>query len=69
MAKAPTLLEQIESFLDRNGMPPTRFGTEATNDRHLVFRLRAGRDIRLSTVMRVIRFMEDYEKKVSRRVA
>ena len=55
------LLAEIQGFLDRTGIPETSFGKIVVNDGHLVGQLRAGRDLRLSTVERVRQFIADYE--------
>lgn len=48
------LLTEIERYLRRSGMSPTRFGREAASDPRLVFDLRRGRDVgaRLATRLR-----------------
>ena len=61
------LLEEIEEFLKRTKIPPTRFGVEATGDRHLVSRLRAGRGVLLRTVHRIRQYMGESDS--DRRVA
>lgn len=55
------LLAEIEAFLVRHNMRPTRFGLKAMNDGKFVFMLREGVDIRLSSVDRVRKFMADWE--------
>lgn len=51
------LLSEVEAFLARSGMPPTAFGELLMNDRHLVRRLRSGRDVTLSTADRIRQFI------------
>jgi hypothetical protein len=53
------LLRQVERFLRRFDIPPTRFGSAAVNDPRFVFDLRRGREPRARTVARV----EDYLKR------
>lgn len=52
-------LADVETFLERHAMDPTRFGVEALKDPRFVFDLRAGRAPRLSTVDRVRRYMAE----------
>ncbi|WP_143005035.1 hypothetical protein [Novosphingobium aromaticivorans] len=55
-----TLLDDIEQFLERHALSATALGQQALGDRHFVRQLRAGRDVRMSTVERVRRFMDEY---------
>jgi hypothetical protein len=55
-----TLLYDIDVFMSVHGMKPTMFGVLAVNDGHLVRDLRAGTDIRASTIDRVRAFMAAY---------
>lgn len=59
------LMERIDAFLLRHGMSPYAFGEKAIGDKHLVNQLRAGRDLRMSTVQRIERFMEAHEAEAS----
>lgn len=52
------LLTQIEAFLRRTGMPPTRFGREAVRDPRLVHDLRRGRTVGDRILHRVTRYIE-----------
>jgi hypothetical protein len=54
------LLKAIEAFCRDNGISETRFGELALNDKPFVSQLRAGRDVRMSTVDRVCDFMARY---------
>lgn len=54
------LLSDIERFCRQHGMSERRFGTEVMNDGKLVAQLRAGRDIRVSTVARIREWMAAY---------
>lgn len=52
-------LAEIESFLNRTGMAPSRFGQEAMNDRAFVFDLRhEHRNVGLNMVDRCRAFMD-----------
>jgi hypothetical protein len=55
------LIRELDSFLDRYGIADSTFGIRATNDSHLLERVRAGKPIRRSTVLRVRKFMQRYE--------
>ena len=52
------LLREVEKFLRRSDVPPTRFGREAVGDPRFVFDLRNGRDPRPVTVARVLAYLE-----------
>lgn len=52
------LLREVEKFLRRSNVPPTRFGREAMGDPRFVFDLRNGRDPRPGTVERVRAYLE-----------
>lgn len=54
------LLNQIEAFRAKHGLSDWQFGELAINDKHFVRQLRAGRDVRMSTVKRVQSFMASY---------
>lgn len=60
-----TLMERIEAFIERHGMTTYAFGEKAIGDKHLVRQLRAGRDLRMSTVDRIERYMVDVEAQAS----
>ena len=47
------LLPQVERYIRRSGMPPSRFGREAVNDPRFVHDLRLGREPRPKTAARV----------------
>lgn len=55
-----TLLTDIEAFLERHAMPPTRFGDEGMDDRHFVRQLRLGRRVWPETEQKARKFMADY---------
>jgi len=51
------LLQRIETYLRVTRTPPARFGREALGDSRFVFDLRGGREPRLSTERRILRFL------------
>jgi phosphopantothenoylcysteine decarboxylase/phosphopantothenate--cysteine ligase len=53
MVSEQTLLEEIEAFLARSKLTPTKFGLAAVNDGHLVANLRRGHSVTLRTADRV----------------
>lgn len=55
---AETFRAEIEAFLARSKMAPSKFGKEAVNDRSFVRDLRAGRAPNLRIVDRVHAFMK-----------
>lgn len=61
MTALDQLRTDIERFLTRTGMSPSRFGICAMNDAKFVSRLRDGSSVRLDTADRVRRFMAEYE--------
>lgn len=52
------LLREIENFLRRSEVAPTRFGREVVGDPRFVFDLRNGRDPRPQTIARVLAWLE-----------
>jgi hypothetical protein len=52
------LLREVEKFLRRSDIAPTRFGREAVGDPRFVFDLRNGRDPRPRTIERVLAYLE-----------
>jgi hypothetical protein len=58
------LLAIVEQFLeDYPEMTQCRLGAEAVRDRSLVRNLRTGKDITLSRVTKLLRYMEDYSDR------
>jgi hypothetical protein len=51
------LLAELDAFMVRHGLADSTFSLRVTGDSHLVARIRAGRPLRRSTVLRVRRFM------------
>jgi hypothetical protein len=58
MQSTPSLIEDIERFLERNNLSATRFGVLAAGDTKFVKTLREGRTPRASTVERVREWMQ-----------
>lgn len=58
------LLRRIEKFLERTGMPVTKFGRLAAHDPRLVGDLRNGREPRSAMVRRVEHFMNIFVENV-----
>lgn len=52
------LIRDIENFLRRHRMTPTRFGRNALGDPKLVGQLRAGRELRPGTIARVRAYLQ-----------
>jgi hypothetical protein len=55
------LLLEIDAFMTRRGIADSTFGILAVGDGHLVKRMRDGKQIRRSTVLRVRKFIQRYE--------
>lgn len=54
------LLSDIERFMERTGVAPTRFGQLAIGDRHLVRTMRSGRRVWPETEAKIRQFMRGY---------
>ena len=54
------LIDEIDAFCSRHGLSESQFGILSLNDKNLVPQMRAGRDIRLSTVARIKDWMATY---------
>jgi hypothetical protein len=55
------LLQDLDDFMTRHGISDSSFGVLATGDGHLLRRVRDGKAIRRSTIVKVKRFMARYE--------
>ena len=55
------LLYDIDKFLRRTNMPPTRFGRLAVRDPRLVGDMRNGREPRAETAERVLAFIASHQ--------
>ena len=53
------LLREIEKFIRRSEIAPTRFGRDVVGDPRFVFDLRRGREPRPATVARVRAYLEE----------
>jgi hypothetical protein len=58
-----SLLEEIESFLDRSELSASAFGQQVMGDRHLVHRLRGGKTVRLPTADKIRGFIKDWKPR------
>lgn len=54
------ILEDIEAFMEANGLSATAFGDLYSNDRHLVRQLRNGRRLWPETEAKIRKFMAEY---------
>jgi hypothetical protein len=57
----PSLLTDIELFIDTHGLSATKFGEVAMGDRHFVKQLRNGRRVWPETEAKVRQFMVTYK--------
>lgn len=57
------VLEEIDAFLARTGIPETTLGKAALNDTSFVSRFRSGLDPRAGTIDTVRRFMAEYDQE------
>jgi hypothetical protein len=57
------LRQEVNAFLRKTGMAPSRLGREAVNDPAFVNRLNHGSEPRRETAIRVRHFMSAYEAK------
>lgn len=57
----PEILDRIEAFLERHGMPPSTFGREATGEPQLIKSMKDGRSPSHRVLERVADFMADYD--------
>jgi hypothetical protein len=58
------LIRELDTFLDKYGIADSAFGVRAVGDSHLVRRIRDGRPVRRSTVLRIRQFIESYKLAV-----
>lgn len=58
--RSAQILAEIEHFCATVGLPESRFGELALKDKPFVADLRAGRDVRMSTVEKIRAFMAEY---------
>ena len=57
------LMRRIELFLQRAAMTPTRFGREAVGDPRLIRDMKNGRELRYTTVARILAWLEAQEEE------
>lgn len=55
------LLAQVDAFLARTGMAPTRLGREVMGEASLVARMRDGRSLSLRNANKLLEFMEAHD--------
>ena len=55
------LLQELDDWMDKFGISDTRFGQLSVGDGHLVKRIRDGKTIRRSTVLKIRKFCQRYE--------
>ena len=67
MNSAQILLQEIDAFLGRTGMTPTRFGQEVMNNSSFVRQLRRGGSVTLRTVDKVRSYMAASEQAERKR--
>lgn len=58
MSTKDDLLNEIDKFLERTGIAPTRFGEESCGERSILKRLRSGGKITTDTYDRIKAYME-----------
>jgi hypothetical protein len=51
------LIRELDLFLNLYGLADSTFGIRVSNDSHLLERVRAGKPIRRSTVLKIRKFM------------
>ena len=56
------LLKKIEEFLKKSGMSPTMLGIKAVNNSRIIFDLRKGAGCTLSTMDKILNFIENYKE-------
>lgn len=59
------LKNKVSEFLETTGMSRTKFGILAKNDPNFVFRLLSGQDVRESGKIKVLKFIENFNKEKS----
>ena len=58
-----SLLKEITLYRQMHDLPETTFGVKATNNGHLIERMKAGRTPSLATIKRVRAFMKNGKAK------
>ena len=55
------LIRELDAFMTRHGIADSTFSLLATNDSHLVARIRNNRPIRRSTILKIRKYIARYE--------
>ena len=63
MSEREKLVQDIEKFLEKSGMSPTRFGIESVGRRSLMHQLRSGGGVNLDTAEKLRNFMKDWKAR------
>lgn len=61
------LLRDVEAFLTTTGMAASVFGERIMNDRHLVRKLRNGREVKITTADRIRAFITEHRSEKPKR--
>lgn len=67
MSTRDDLLSEIAAFCAAQDMTIAEFGRQALNNASFVYKLRAGEDIRLSSIDKVRRFIREFKRPLARR--
>jgi len=59
--KREELIQELDTFLDRHGISDTAAGILAVGDGHLLRRIRNGKTIRRSTVLKIRKWMQRFD--------
>ena len=59
------ILSEIDAFIQATKLKERDFGLQALNDKNFIPQLRAGRDVRASTVAKVKDFMASYRSEAA----
>ena len=55
------LIRELDAFMTRHGLADSTFSLLATNDSHLIKRIRDNRPIRRSTILKVRKYIARYQ--------
>jgi len=61
MNNQESLIAELDEFMTRHGIADSTFGIRCLNDSHLLERIRDGRPIRRSTILKIRKYMARYE--------
>jgi hypothetical protein len=59
--KREELIQELDDWLDRYGISDTKFGILSVGDGHLMRRIRDGKTVRRSTVLKIRKWMQRHE--------